>query len=67
MIYRPNDKEPREEDAGRGRSSAKIDRVEIKGDNASIDWSATVGGKKTSITQSARRIDEEWKLVDVTN
>jgi hypothetical protein len=32
-----------------------------------IDWNATVQGKKTQVTQSARRIDGEWKLVDVTN
>ena len=48
-------------------NTAEIDKVTVTGDNAVIDWSATVQGKKTQVTQSARRIDGEWKLIDVTN
>ena len=45
--------------------SAKVDKVTITGDSASISWSATVNGQKTPVTQSARIIDGEWKLIDV--
>ena len=44
-----------------------IDKVTVTGDTAKIDWSATANGQKTPISQTARRIDGEWKLVDVTN
>ena len=45
--------------------SAKVDKVTITGEQASISWSATVNGQKTPVTQSARIIDGEWKLIDV--
>ncbi len=45
--------------------SAKVDKVTITGDSASISWSATVNGQKTPVTQSARVIDGDWKLIDV--
>jgi hypothetical protein len=45
--------------------SAKVDKVTITGDSASVSWSATVNGQKTPVTQSARIIDGEWKLIDV--
>jgi hypothetical protein len=48
-------------------NTAEIDKVTVTGDSAIIDWNATVQGKKTQVSQSARRIDGEWKLVDVTN
>ena len=46
--------------------SARVDKVSITGDSASVSWSATVNGQKTPVTQSARRIDGEWKLIDVS-
>jgi hypothetical protein len=48
-------------------SSAKIDRVTVKGDTATIKWTASANGQNTSIEQTARRIGDEWKLIDVTN
>ena len=39
--------------------------VKIDGEKASISWSAKVNGVDTPITQSARIIDGEWKLIDV--
>jgi len=45
--------------------SAKVDKVTITGESASISWSATVNGQSTPVTQSARIIDGEWKLIDV--
>ena len=59
---------PRAEEADRrDRQAAEIDKVTVTGDTAKIDWSATANGQKTPISQTARRIDGEWKLVDVTN
>ena len=45
--------------------SAKVTKIEVDGDNASISWSAKVNGVDTPVTQSARIIDGEWKLIDV--
>jgi hypothetical protein len=47
--------------------TAEVDSVDVKGQTATINWTAQVQGKKTPISQTARRIDGEWKLVDVTN
>jgi hypothetical protein len=46
-------------------STAKVNQVDIKGDTASVSWSAKVNGADTPVTQSARIIDGEWKLIDV--
>lgn len=45
--------------------SANVKEVKITGDSASVSWSATVNGTETPVTQSARIIDGEWKLIDV--
>ena len=45
--------------------SAKVSEVKINGENASVSWSAKVNGVDTPVTQSARIIDGEWKLIDV--
>ena len=47
--------------------TARIEDVKVTGDAAIIDWSTAPTGKREPISQSARRIDGEWKLVDVTN
>ena len=48
--------------------SAEVDSIKVSGDDsATIDWHASVQGKETPVSQSARKIDGEWKLVDVTN
>ena len=48
--------------------TAEVDSIKVSGeDSATIDWHATVQGKETPVSQSARKIDGEWKLVDVTN
>lgn len=47
--------------------SARIDQLEVTGDSAIIDWSAMSAGKRVKISQSARLVDGEWKLVDVSN
>ena len=36
-------------------------------DSAIVSWHATVMGTRQPVSQSARKIDGEWKLVDVTN
>jgi hypothetical protein len=48
-------------------TSAKIDDVKVAGQKATLNWHATVNGAKQPITQTARIVDGEWKLVDVTN
>ncbi len=49
-------------------ATAEVDSVKVSGeDAATLDWHATVQGKETPVSQSARKIDGEWKLVDVTN
>jgi len=47
--------------------SAEIDDVKVTGKKATLNWHATVNGKAQPITQTARVVDGEWKLVDVTN
>ena len=67
-IYSATDRDPTQKKTlDEVAKSAKIDKVTVTGDTAVIDWNATVQGKNTQVTQSARRIDGEWKLVDVTN
>jgi hypothetical protein len=68
LIYKTVDKEPEQKKLLEEiASSAKIDSVEVKGDTATINWSAQANGQKTSISQTARLIGGDWKLVDVTN
>lgn len=45
--------------------SAKVKQVKITGESASVSWSALVNGTETPVTQTARIIDGEWKLIDV--
>src|SRR3954454_15065947 len=45
--------------------TAKVTAVKITGDTASVSWTAKVNGVDTPVTQSARIIDGEWKLIDV--
>ncbi|MBE2319060.1 hypothetical protein DVA67_024005 [Solirubrobacter sp. CPCC 204708] len=45
--------------------TAKVSDVKITGDQASVSWSAKVNGVDTPVTQTARIIDGEWKLIDV--
>src|SRR4051812_32197800 len=47
--------------------SAKLDSVKVVGEKATVNWHATVQGQKRAISQTARKVDGEWKLVDVTN
>jgi hypothetical protein len=68
LIYETVDKEPEQKKLLEEiASSAKIDSIEVKGDTATVNWSASANGQNTSISQTARRIGGEWKLVDVTN
>jgi hypothetical protein len=67
-IYSATDRDPTQKKTlDEVAKSAEIDKVTVNGETAVIDWNATVEGKKTQVTQTARRIDGEWKLVDVTN
>jgi hypothetical protein len=67
-IYSATDQDPTQKKTlDEVAKSAEIDKITVDGDTAVIDWNATVQGKKTQVTQTARRIDGEWKLVDVTN
>ncbi len=45
--------------------TAKVSKVTIEGETASVSWSAKVNGTDTPVTQTARIIDGEWKLIDV--
>jgi hypothetical protein len=47
--------------------TAKIDGIDVTGDKAVIDWHADFGGTQRPVQQAARKINGEWKLVDVTN
>ena len=48
--------------------TAEVDSIKVSGeDSATIDWHASVQGKETPVSQTARKIDGKWKLVDVTN
>lgn len=67
-VYETADKDPQQKELlNEIVKSAKVDSVDVQGDTATINWSATVQGQSTPISQTARRIDGEWKLVDVTN
>ncbi len=47
--------------------TARIDRITVTGDSAIVNWSAEYAGKRVPVSQSARRIGGDWKLVDVSN
>jgi hypothetical protein len=47
--------------------TAHVDKVTVTGDSAIINWTATFLGKRVKTSQSARQVDGEWKLVDVSN
>jgi hypothetical protein len=47
--------------------TAKIDGIDVTGEKAVIDWHADFGGTQRPVHQSARKIDDEWKLIDVTS
>jgi hypothetical protein len=67
-IYEKIDKEPEQKKLiDEIARTATVDTVTVTGDTAKVAWNATVNGRKTPVTQSARRIDGEWKLIDVTN
>ncbi len=67
-IYSAADRDPTQKKTlDEVAKTAKIDKITVTGDAAVINWNATVQGNNTKVTQSARRIDGEWKLVDVTN
>ena len=46
--------------------TARVKQVEVDGDAAMIDWAGKVRGKEVPVSQSARRVDGAWKLVDVS-
>ena len=45
--------------------TAEVKDVKLNGEQASVTWSAKVNGQDTPVTQTARLIDGEWKLIDV--
>lgn len=45
--------------------TAKVSSVKVDGETATVSWSAQVNGTDTPVTQTARKIDGEWKLIDV--
>src|SRR4051812_18684715 len=47
--------------------TAKIDGIDVTGDTATIDWNASFNDTQQPVEQKARKIDGEWKLIDVTN
>ena len=66
QLYAQIDKDPNAKKAIDDiASTAKVKSVKLDGEKASITWSAKVNGVDTPVTQSARIIDGEWKLIDV--
>jgi hypothetical protein len=47
--------------------TAKVDGINVTGDSAVIDWHADFNGTQQPVEQKARKIDGEWKLIDVTS
>ena len=47
--------------------TARVKSVKVTGAAASIDWTGKARGKEVPVTQSARRVDGAWKLVDVSD
>jgi len=68
LIYEAADKQPQQKQLLEEIvETAKIDKIKVTGDEAVIDWSATADGSRSEVSQTARRIDGEWKLVDTTD
>ena len=67
-IYQATDQDPkRKKLLDEVAKTAKVNGIVVTGDQAVIDWTATLQGEQTPVKQTVRRIDGEWKLVDVTN
>jgi len=65
-LYTQIDKDPTAKKTIDGiTQTAKISSVKVAGDTATVSWSAKVNGTDTPVTQTARKIDGEWKLIDV--
>ncbi len=48
-------------------NTAQIQAVTVDGDTATITWSAEVAGQRPTVTNTMRRIDGQWRLVDTSN
>jgi phage-related baseplate assembly protein len=46
-------------------ATTEVQRVIVGGDTATITWSAETNGRRVPVTSTMRRVDGEWKLVDV--
>ncbi|MDX6584511.1 MAG: hypothetical protein QOI10_3695 [Solirubrobacterales bacterium] len=53
-----------EELVGEMAETAQLDSVNIKGETAFLNWHYTDEGTLKALTQHARKIDGEWKLID---
>ena len=47
--------------------NAKVVRVRTSGDGATVTWSTRAAGKRLTWKNAMRRVDGEWKLVDVSS
>ncbi len=66
QLYAQIDKDPNAKKAIDDiANTATVKDVKVDGEKASITWSAKVNGVDTPVTQSARIIDGQWKLIDV--
>ena len=66
MLYTQIDKDPTaKKTIDDITKTAKIKDVRSRASNATLSWSAQVNGTDTPVTQTARIIDGEWKLIDV--
>ncbi len=45
--------------------TSQVRDVKVTGDTATITWSAEANAARTTITSNMRKIDGQWKLVDV--
>lgn len=48
-------------------TTARIEKLTVTGNSAIVNWSAKYEGKRVKLSQSARQVGGQWKLVDVSN
>jgi hypothetical protein len=63
-LYTDAGEELADELIGEMVKTAKLDRVDVKGETATLNWHYTEEGERRSVSQRARTIDGKWKLID---
>lgn len=47
--------------------TTEVEKVQVSGDRATISWSATLNGQRTSVQSAAIRVDGKWLLLDTSD